>query len=105
MKPLQHPVLADVTLTGIFHALGDPVRLKIARNLYEARTPLTCLEAVDGIDDLAASTRSHCFSVLRQAGLIRSQKEGRACYNSLRRDELEKKFPKLLRNIFAQKSA
>lgn len=105
MKPMLHPALEDVTLTGIFHALGDPVRLKIARNLFEARTPLTCLEAVEGIEDLPASTRSHCFSVLRQAGLIRSQKEGRACYNSLRREELEKKFPKLLRNIFAQENA
>jgi len=103
MRPLRHPALDDITLADIFHALGDPVRLEIARTLYRAKRPLTCLDAVAKIDDLPVSTRSRCFSVLRQAGVIRSQKQGRECFNTLRLDELNKKFPDLIQTIFAQK--
>jgi DNA-binding transcriptional ArsR family regulator len=102
MKSLVHPPLGDITLHGVLHALGDPTRLEIVRNLYSAAGPLTCTEAVRGIDHLAVSTRSHCFRILREGGVIRSESKGRECYNTLRMEELERKFPKLLRTVLKQ---
>jgi DNA-binding transcriptional ArsR family regulator len=96
VKPVTHPALDEIALTGIFYALGDPVRLRIVQNLYAAKRPLTCIEAAAGIDGLPISSRSHCFGILRETGLIRSERKGRECYNTLRLEELEKKFPNLL---------
>ena len=99
MKPLVHPSIEDVTLPGLFYALGDPARLSIVKSLYQAKTHLTCQQAVDGIENLPVSTRSHCFRILREAGVIRTEKQGRECYNSLRLDELNNKFPNVLQTI------
>lgn len=105
MKPMFHPAIEEVTLPGIFYALSDPVRLAIAHTLYRAKYPLTCTEAVEGIKELPLSTRSHSFNVLRQSGLIRSEKKGRECYNRLRTKELNTKFPRLLSTVMAQQSS
>jgi DNA-binding transcriptional ArsR family regulator len=99
MKPLSHPDLNEVESTHLFYALGDESRLHIVKNLYRSKEPLTCIQAVQGIDNLPISTRSNCFRVLRESGLIRSEKQGRECYNSLRLDELNTKFPSLMEAI------
>lgn len=102
MKPLPHPNVNDVGTTNIFYALGDESRLHIVKNLYQAAEPLTCIQAVEGIENLPISTRSNCFRVLRESGLIRSEKQGRECYNSLRLDELNKRFPGLMEAVIKQ---
>lgn len=86
-------------MADVLNALGDPIRLQIARRLYHAKSPLTCQQSVEGIEDLPVSTRSRCFEMLRRGGVIHSQPDGRECFNSLRREELEQKFPKLLQTI------
>lgn len=92
----MHPSIDDITLAAIFHALGDRNRLRIVANLYrEAGQPLICTEAVKGIDNLAPSTTSNHFRILRECGLVRSVREGRDCYNTLRLEELNGKFPGL----------
>lgn len=95
---LAHP---SINLADILYALGDATRLQIARNLYAAQQPLTCTEAVQSIDDLAVSTRSHCFKVLRERGVIVSEMKGRECFNSLRQTEIERRYPGLLRAVLA----
>ena len=92
----------EIENINIFYALGDAARLQIIKNLYQARQPLTCIQAVEGIDNLPISTRSHCFRVLRETGLIRSEKQGRECYNTLRMKELDKKFPGLMKAIISK---
>jgi DNA-binding transcriptional ArsR family regulator len=101
MKSHSHPVIEEVEKTGIFYALGDSSRLQIVKNIYQAEQALTCMQAVEGIENLSVATRSNCFRILREAGLIRSEKQGRECFNSLRTNELEEKFPKLIETILA----
>ena len=105
MKHKVHLATKDITLPGLLYGLGDPARLRIVQNLYHAREPLTCIQSCEGIDHLPVATRSHCFQVLRASGLIRSEKKGRECFNTLRLDEIQKKFPGVLSPILSVKSA
>lgn len=45
---------------------------------------------------LAKSTLSHHFKVLRENGVIRMKPQGKQIINSLRQDELDRRFPGLL---------
>jgi DNA-binding transcriptional ArsR family regulator len=45
------------------------------------------------------STCTHHFRVLREAGLIRQKLEGTTRLNSLRRDDLDFRFPGLLDSV------
>jgi DNA-binding transcriptional ArsR family regulator len=47
------------------------------------------------------STLTHHFRVLREAGVIEQREEGTARLNSLRRDDLDRRFPGLLDAILA----
>ncbi|HZV20046.1 MAG TPA: metalloregulator ArsR/SmtB family transcription factor [Hyphomicrobiales bacterium] len=81
-------------LEPVLYALSDPVRLHIVRNLAE-KGELPCYAAVAGLD-IAKSTQSHHYRILRQAGIISQRKEGVCFICSLRRAELDASFPKLL---------
>jgi DNA-binding transcriptional ArsR family regulator len=98
MRPIHHPNKADITLAGVLHALGDPIRLEIIRNLA-AHGQRCCSSTIKR--DLPKSTLSHHFRVLRDAGLIRMRKEGVYFVNTLRRDELDERFPGLLASVLA----
>lgn len=102
MSEKIHPPFLEVEMSDILYALGDPVRLEIARRIYRAKEPLTCQQAVEGIPDLPVSSRAHCFQMLRSGGLVLSEKVGRECYNSIRAQEIETKFPGLLRAVFKE---
>lgn len=99
MAQLLHPAFDEITLEHVFYALSDKNRLLIVGNLYRCNRQMTCQEAAAGIPELPNSTRSHCFKMLREYGLIRSEKRGRECFNSLRLDELESEFPGLMDTI------
>lgn len=100
MKPLVHPAMEDVTLETLLYALGDKTRLQIVTNLYEGgKRPLICAEATAGIENLSPSTSSYNFRTLRDGGIIFSERKGKECYNRLRLDELEKKFPGVLKSV------
>ncbi|PKN81566.1 MAG: ArsR family transcriptional regulator [Chloroflexi bacterium HGW-Chloroflexi-9] len=58
----------------VFRALGDPTRREVLRLLSE-RGPMTAGEIAAEFD-LAKSTMSGHFTVLRQAGLIVSERQG-----------------------------
>lgn len=92
---MYHPNPQDLSLAGVLYALGDPVRLEIVRRLAE-QGELTCAALEIPV---AKSTLSHHFKVLRESGVLYSRKEGTQHINSLRRDELETRFPGLLKTI------
>ena len=102
---LTHPRIEDIELATLLHALSDPARLNIVMRLDDDRTAkgsgLACSEAACA--DLPRATMSHHYSVLRQAGLIESRKEGVRVCNALRRDELDRRFPGLLESVLAAK--
>jgi DNA-binding transcriptional ArsR family regulator len=81
----------------VLHALADPVRLELVRQLYTAEEAIAC-GAFDA--PVAKSTLSHHFRILREAGVIATEPEGGRSMNRVRRQELDDAFPGLLRAIF-----
>ena len=96
-RPFVHPAIEDVSLEGVLYALADPHRLAIFRRLSGCGGTMNCSTAAPC--DLPKSTLSHHFKLLREAGLIRSERQGTQVINTVRCDELEKKFPGLLHAI------
>ena len=98
MRTPLHPTCDDLSLPTILYALGDPWRLKIVEQLTEAEDAVSCGDLV-GIDEVPKSTGSHHFKVLREAGLIRMVPQGRRMLVSVRKKDLEERFPGLLEAI------
>ncbi|SFW53059.1 ArsR/SmtB family transcription factor [Amycolatopsis australiensis] len=95
----QHPALDQLRVENILSALGNPIRLRIARILAEDGE-LTCgAVGVHLGGQLSKSTLTHHWRVLRDAGVIRQQPSGRENLLSLRREELEERYPGLLSTI------
>lgn len=81
-------------MAGLMQALADPCRLAIVRALLTAKGhPLACNEIDLGV---SKATASHHFETLRAAGLVSSRIEGTKCMTSLRKAELDQRFPGLL---------
>jgi len=97
-RPFVHPALDDITLESVLYALADPTRLAIVRKLASRNCPTNCQTAAP--DNLPKSTQSHHYQVLREAGLIRSERRGTEVVNTLRCTEIESKFPGLVPAIF-----
>lgn len=95
LRELFHPIIDQLCLSAILSALGDPIRLKIIKNLSDKRET-TCASCNI---DLPKSALSHHFKVLREAGLIRVRIEGKQRFLSIRYDELEERFPGLLDSV------
>jgi DNA-binding transcriptional ArsR family regulator len=92
---LPHPSRGDLELATVLHALSDPMRLRIVAGL-SVLDDRTC-KSFDL--PVTKSTCTHHFRVLREAGVIRQRLEGTTKLNSLRRDDLEARFPGLLESV------
>ena len=97
-RDLPHPDLAAVELTAVLFALSDPARLELVRLIARdgPQTVANC-QVVD--PDAPKSTFSHHLKTLREAGLVRNEPAGRQRMVSLRRAELDERFPGLLDSI------
>jgi DNA-binding transcriptional ArsR family regulator len=98
MRPYKHPTADQFALERIFQALSDPIRLEIVRHLDRV-TEATCGELDGG---RPKSSMSHHFRILRDAGLVQTRGAGTVHQNTLRREELNARFPGLLDAILAQ---
>ncbi|HTV40296.1 MAG TPA: helix-turn-helix domain-containing protein [Candidatus Sulfotelmatobacter sp.] len=100
MRPLYHPSLKEITVQGILYALSDPVRVRIYGELAQAGSAMNCCAFLSRGDlKLPKSTLSQHFKILREAGLIRSERKGVELKNSTRCDELRKKFGPMVTEI------
>jgi DNA-binding transcriptional ArsR family regulator len=100
MRPLHHPALGEISVQGILHALSDPVRVRIYAELAQAESAMNCTSfSFDGDLKLPKSTLSQHFKILREAGLIRSERSGVELKNSTRCQELKKKFGPMVTTI------
>ena len=95
MRELHHPPRHCLELTQVLHALSDPIRLCIVRQLALGDD----LPCGTFCETAPKSTMSHHFKVLRMAGVISQRAEGTSCFNALRRDDLKARFPGLLEAI------
>lgn len=97
MVTSDEPRTTDLKLAAVMAALSDPVRVAVVRALA-SDGERTC-----GTFDLGISkaTRSHHFKVLREAGVTHTRAEGTHRHISLRRDDLEARFPGLLDAVLA----
>lgn len=99
MTRFVHPAKEDITLGGVLGALSDPMRLRILRKLLERRDGQLSCSGAAPCPEMAKSTLSHHFRVLRDAGLIRTTKQGVENLNGVRWDEVNERFPGLLKAI------
>jgi DNA-binding transcriptional ArsR family regulator len=96
MKQYPHPTREQITLTGVLHALSDPVRLSFIKNLSKNTCELACGAFETPV---AKSTMSHHLRVLREAGIVKVRSEGTQSLTSLRWEDLEERFPGLLKSV------
>ena len=93
----EEPTVDAMSLAAVMAALSDPARVQIVRALA------ACEERTCGEFDLGISkaTRSHHFKVLREAGLTHTGSEGTHRHLSLRRADIDARFPGLLDAVLA----
>jgi DNA-binding transcriptional ArsR family regulator len=100
MRPLFHPSMEHVTVEAILHALSDPVRAAIFVQIAGASCPKTCSNFVNISEKaIPKSTLSQHFKALREAGLIRGERQGVEMRNTSRCAEIDKRFPGLIASI------
>jgi len=99
-RPLAHPNIEDITVAGILHALADPVRLAIVGELLKAERGMNCTQTTGKLDmAMPKSTCSQHYRILREAGLIVSERKGVELSSRVRLRELDARFPGLLQSI------
>jgi len=94
-RELPHPDLADMQLPAVLFALSEPARLELVRQLA-TQGALTVAECQAVGPDVPKSTFSHHLKTLREAGIVRNEPSGRKRIVTLRRADLDERFPGLL---------
>jgi DNA-binding transcriptional ArsR family regulator len=92
-EKIRHPDTGAFDLATIMRTVGDPVRLAIVRELADGREH-ACGDLHEALG-IPASTGSYHLRLLREAGVTRTRAEGTTRWISLRRDDLEARFPGL----------
>lgn len=97
MRPLYHPAIEEITVQGILHALADPVRVRILMGLFRSDCTRNCTTFLNVSNTpLPKSTLSMHFGVLRESGLIRSERRGVELHNQVRDKDVMPKFGPLI---------
>ncbi|MEU7642150.1 helix-turn-helix domain-containing protein [Streptomyces sp. NPDC039016] len=96
-----HPERAEIELGTVLSALADPLRRRVVRELAagpdgEERTCSSFALPV------GKATVTHHFRTLREAGLIRQVNRGNSRMATLRRADIERRFPGLLALLTAE---
>jgi DNA-binding transcriptional ArsR family regulator len=91
---IPHPPTSALDLASILRVTGDPLRLEIVRLLADGQ-PRFCSDVSTALA-LPPSTCSYHLRLLREAGVTRTRADGTLRLLSLRRDDLESRFPGLL---------
>lgn len=91
----NHPERAQIRLENVLTALGNPLRLAVVRALA-SEGERACGSLLQG---QTKSTMTHHWRVLRDSGVIWQRPSGRENLLSLRKDDLEARFPGLLHSL------
>ena len=94
---VDHPEKEEIQLCAVLDALSDPLRLSIVEQIWKSGER-SCGSFTE---PKAKSTRSHHFKVLREAGVIAAEQRGTGFSLTVRKDDLDDRFPGLLDSILA----
>ncbi len=102
MRPFLHPAIEDISIEAVLHALADPVRVAICTELSGPGCTANCSAFQEILKEpIPKSTLSQHFRILREAGLVRSERRGVEVLNSFRFAEIDARFPGLLTSILS----
>ncbi|WP_263139874.1 helix-turn-helix transcriptional regulator [Pseudomonas sp. RIT-PI-AD] len=91
----NHPDCEQIRLENVLTALGNPLRLAVVRALASGGER-ACGSLLQG---QSKSTMTHHWRVLRDSGVIWQRPYGRENLLSLRREDLDRRFPGLLDSL------
>jgi DNA-binding transcriptional ArsR family regulator len=99
MDDVVEPAAEDFQLPRILGALADPNRLAAVR--FVARNGESwCTQVMEqALLPMTKSTFSHHLRILREAGVITKRIQGARGYTSLRKGDLDRRFPGLIDSI------
>ncbi|HEY2062726.1 MAG TPA: helix-turn-helix transcriptional regulator [Amycolatopsis sp.] len=97
----QHPPTAQIRLENVLSALGNPIRMTITRVLADGGEHNCGAVGLRLGESISKSTLTHHWRVLRDSGVIWQRPAGRENLLSLRRDDLNARFPGLIEAILA----
>jgi DNA-binding transcriptional ArsR family regulator len=97
---LPHPTADQIALPNVLAVLGDPTRLAIVAELARnAGGPMNCGSFLDLCS--SKTNLSYHLAKLREAGVTRTEVAGTSRFTSLRREDLDRRFPGLLDSVLA----
>jgi DNA-binding transcriptional ArsR family regulator len=102
-ETIRHPGADALDLAQILRTVGDPLRLAMVRTL-DVEGELDCGALGERLG-LPKSTCSYHVKLLREAGLTRTRQAGTLRRISLRREDLESRFPGLVDVLVAEHGA
>ncbi|WP_222931859.1 ArsR/SmtB family transcription factor [Sphingomonas sabuli] len=99
---MLHPPADALRAEAILHALADPERAAIFAEIAGSECVERCSNLADtGNRVIPKSSLSQHFKILREAGLIRSERQGVELRNYSRCSEIDERFPGLLKSILS----
>lgn len=101
MATPRHPSREEIQLVDVMAALGHPLRMQAVdalasgEEVYCGAIPL----------DAPKSTLTTHWRVLRESGVVHMRPSGRRLFLTLRRADLDARFPGLLDTVLAERPA
>jgi DNA-binding transcriptional ArsR family regulator len=95
-EDVVHPDVNELSLPKVLAALADPARLATVRMLARVGESACGQIHHDAGLEVSKSTMSHHVRILREAGITYSRVQGARRMLTLRRDDLDARFPGLL---------
>ena len=95
------PAAEDIELLRVLGALADPHRLAAVR-FVASRGESWCAQVIEEAGlPMTKPTFSHHLRILREAGIITKRIQGARGYMSLRKGDLDSRFPGLIDSVLA----
>ena len=99
------PAAEEIQLPRVLAALADPHRLAAVR-FVAAHGESWCAKVIEEAAlPMTKPTFSHHLRILREAGVVTKRVQGAKGYMSLRKDDLDRRFPGLIDSILSADSA
>ncbi|CAM5334432.1 hypothetical protein MAUB1S_05799 [Mycolicibacterium aubagnense] len=98
---LPHPTADQISLPLVLSVLGDPTRLAIVAHLARCEGGKGRMNCSRFLALGSKTNLSYHLAKLREAGVTRTEAAGTQRFLTLRRDDLDQRFPGLLDSIVA----